>query len=159
MPTAIPMWEEEQEQAPGPTEICILENTLHGSSRLLKNQHQGLEAEIQHAKTILGQPEMTAQEGIYSEETLDRAIAFLRTHIEGLWQSHGLNAPIPTIGPGPAGSVDLYWAQPSWRLLVNIPAATNALATFYTDDRGQQKTRGSVDPNKFSVSIAACLMA
>lgn len=163
MPTAMTVfdWEQEQEQeSPGPpTEICTLEDSLQGSSRFLNSHRQGLEAEIENARKILGEPDITAQEGIYSEETLDRAVGFLKTHIEGIWQSYGIKAPIPTIGPGPAGSVDLYWEQASWKLLINIPAATDALATFYADDHGRQKTRGSVDPYKFSVSIAACLMA
>ncbi|SRR5260221_4778014 len=135
------------------------EDTPQASSRLLKTQCQEVEAEIAHAKDILRLPELDDKESLYSEETLDRAVAFMKTHIEWVWRSYGTKAPIPTIGPGPHGRVDLYWEQPSWRLLVNIPATKDALATFYADDYGRQKTRGSVDPNKFSVTIAACLMA
>lgn len=162
MPTAIPAMESEQEdeqECAESTEISIPEDALQGPSRLLKNQRQGLEAEIEHAQNILRQPNITAEEGIYSRETLDRAVSFLKTHIEGLWQAYGSKAPMPTIGPGPAGSVDLYWEQKSWKLLINIPPAADALATFYADDYGRQKTRGSIDPNKFSIGVAAWLMA
>jgi hypothetical protein len=137
-------------------EIGYWDDTPRASSRLLKSQRQELEAEIEQAKSIL---EIHDQEGLYSEETLDRAIAFLRVHAEGLWRSYGFSAPIPTIGPGPNGSVDLFWEQVSWKLLVNIPATRDALATFYRDDHGRQKAKGSFDPDKFSVNIAACLMA
>jgi hypothetical protein len=156
MATAMPVidWEQEQEQEQDTPEAC--EDTAPtSSSRLLQSQRQELEAEIQRAKSI---PEIHSEEGLYSQETLDRAVAFLRMHVEGLWRSYGVKAPIPTIGPGPNGSVDLFWERVPWQLLVNIPAATNALATFYGHDQRQQKTKGSVDPNTFSFSIAACLM-
>lgn len=151
-------WEEEQDSSE-PEEITAWEDTPRSSSRLLESLHQELEAEIRQAESVLGPPEINGQERLYSEETLDRAVAFLRMHIEGLWRSYGFKTPIPTIGPGPDGSVDLFWEQVSWKLLVNIPATTDALATFYGDDHGRQKTKGSLDPNKFSFSIAACLMA
>lgn len=151
-------WEQEQDSSE-PEETAIWEDTPQSSSRLLESRRQELRSEIAHAKSILSQPEINGQEGLYSEETLDRATAFLKMHIEELWQSYGFNAPIPTIGPGPDGSVDLFWEQVSWKLLVNIPATTGALATFYGDDHGRQKTKGSFDPNKFSFNIAACLMA
>jgi hypothetical protein len=162
MATAMPALDWIQDNEPLETEGApadTWEDTPQASSRLLKAQRQEIEAEIEQAKSILKSPELDDKEKLYSEETLDRAVAFMKMHIEFVWRSYGMKAPIPTIGPGPHGSVDLYWEQASWRLLVNIPAATDALATFYADDHGRQKTRGSVDPNKFSVSVAACLMA
>jgi hypothetical protein len=156
MATAMPAidWEQEQEQDTFTPESC--EDTAPTSSgRLLQSQRQELETEIRRAKSI---PEIHGPEGLYSQETLDRAVAFLRMHVERLWRSYGVRAPIPAIGPGPDGSVDIFWELAPWQLLVNIPANPNALATFYGHDQRQQKTKGSVDSNTFSFSIAACLM-
>ena len=77
---------------------------------------------------------------------------------EGLWESWGMRLPVPRIGPGPEGSIDLHWKQPSWELLVNIPADANEMATFYGDNYGVQKIRGTLDPQKFNLGIAAWLM-
>jgi len=143
----MPALDYEQEQ-------CASESEA-GSSLLLQSQRQELHAEIQRAKSI---PKVHGREGLYSEETLDRAIAFLRAHIERLWQSYGVKAPMPVIGPGPNRSVDLFWETPPWQLLVNIPASTNTLATFYGHDQNRQKIKGSFDPQTFSFSVAACLM-
>src|SRR5665213_3592981 len=74
------------------------DDTLQGSVRLLNAQREELDAEIERATTLLGESEI-AQE-IYSEKTLARAVNFLNTHIEGLWRSYSLMAPIPSIGPG-----------------------------------------------------------
>jgi len=145
---------EEEGSSHEPEEIVAWEDASRPSGRLLRSQRLELQAETEHARGILGTHD---QEDFYSEAALDRAVAFLEMHLEKLWRSYGFRAPIPTIGPGPAGSVDLFWERNSWKLLVNIPATPDAMATFYADDRGRQRTKGSFDSNEFSPSIAACL--
>jgi hypothetical protein len=129
-----------------------------GSARLMESHQQEIEAEIDRARAISRRGEIDG-EYVYSEETLDRAVAFMKAHIEWLWRTCGIKAPVPMIGNGPTQSVDLFWQRPSWKLLVNIPAAQDALATFYGDDYGPQKTKGTLDPKKLSTSIVACLMS
>jgi hypothetical protein len=124
-------------------------------------ERQGLEAEIERAKRILDLEDNWDGEGSpgYSEDTFHRAIAFLTTHAKWLWESCRVRLPVPRIGPGPDGTIDLHWKQPSWELLVNIPADANEPATFYGDNYGAQKIRGSLDPrNFFNLGIAAWLM-
>jgi hypothetical protein len=162
MPALEPLEIERTPTEGAPTEVALMEtweDTPQASSRLLKAQCQEVEVEIEHAKSILRQPELDDKESLYSEETLDRAVAFMKTHIESVWRSYGVKAPIPTIGPGPHGSVDLYWEQPSWKLLVNIPADKDAPATFYGDDYGRQKIKGSLDSKALSITIVAWLTA
>jgi hypothetical protein len=120
----------------------------------------GLQAEIENAQRILELEDDWDGEGSirYSKETLNRAVAFLTTHMKGLWDSYGVLAPNPRIGPGPDGSIDLHWKEPSWELLVNIPADPHEMAVFYGDNYGVQKIRGSLDPNKVNLGIAAWLM-
>lgn len=122
--------------------------------------HQGLEAEIEQAKRILELGDDWDGEGSpgYSEETFNRADAFLRTHAEGLWESYGIRLPVPRIGPGPDGSVDLHWKLPSRELLVNIPADPNEVPTFYGDNYGVLKNRGTLEPQKFNPEIVPWLM-
>ena len=135
MATAMIDWDEDQEQ-----ELTAPMETP-ASARLVESHHQELSAEIERAKSMVGQSEIDG-EVIYSQHTLDRAVAFLKMHVEWLWRTCGIYAHVPMIGPGPSGSVDLFWRQPSWKLLVY----------------GVQKTKGTLDITKFSHNIAACLM-
>src|SRR5579863_2868695 len=99
-----------EEQEPSPSkEVTSREERLEGPDRLLEGQRQKFEAEVEHAKSLIARPEKDIDERLYSEETLDRAVAFVKRHIERVWRSCGTNAPTPTIGPGPDESVDLYW--------------------------------------------------
>lgn len=141
-----------------PEQRAPQEDTPRGSSRLIETQRQTIEEEIEHAASILRQSLIGGEEAFYSEKALDRAVAFLRTHIEWVWRSCGTKAPVPTIGPGPRGSVDLYWKRPSWELLVNIPASADDPGTFYGHDDNKQKAKGSFDPEYFTMSIATWLM-
>ena len=147
-----------EEQEPSLVKAVMAPDVPEGSERLLEAQRQKFDAEVGRAKSIIADPEQHGDETLYSEETLGRAITFLKTHIEWVWRTCGTKAPIPTIGPGPNESVDLYWKQPSWKLLVNIPADKDALATFYGDDYGRQRTKGSLDPNELSSTVVAWLM-
>ena len=145
--------------SPQPPENAEWEHSPTASSRLLETHRQKLEVEVQQARTIIAPDEANDDQDLPTEETLNRAIAFLRTHMNWVWRSRGTLAPVPTIGPGPSGSVDLYWRTPYWKLLVNIPASNGALATFYGDDYNRQKTKGSLDPDALSIPIIAWLTA
>ena len=124
------------------------------------DNYQGLKAEIDQAKRILELKDDWDGEGSpgYSEDTFNRAIAFLTTHAQWLWESCGICLPVPRIGPGPDGSIDIHWKQTSWELLVNIPADASEMATFYGDNYEAQKIRGSLDPKNFNLGIATWLM-
>ena len=118
-----------------------------------------LKAEIQRARKLLDLPAGWDGEGsaTFSRETFDRAVTFLNNHWEHL-KRFRIQPPVPTIAPGPEGSIDLHWKRQSWELLVNIPANVDELAAFYGDNYGAQKIRGSVDPKTFNFGIAAWLL-
>ena len=82
----------------------------------------------------------------------DRAKEFLRIQSREMKKRLGYFPPVPTISPGPSGSVDLHWEQPSWGLLVNIPP-TDALATFYGDCAGEGRIKGNLDPKVWKLGI------
>jgi hypothetical protein len=120
---------------------------------------QQLRAEISRAKLILELEDDWDGQGSprYSQATLDLAATFVNSHVRLLWDSYGLQSPTPTFGPGPDGSIDIHWKQPSWELLVNIPADANQMAAFYGDNYGAQKIRGSFDPKVLNLGIAQWL--
>ncbi len=70
----------------------------------------------------------------YSYETWFRAIRFLASSAERLWEELGIVTPAPDIGAGPDGSIDLHWPLPHRELLINFPRDTTQDAGFYGDD-------------------------
>ena len=154
-----PLWIEPKNHLPSWREPSA-ESLSSGSFVGELDIHLGLKAEIEQAKRILELEDDWDGEGSpgYSEDTFNRAVAFLTTHAEWLWESCSKRSPAPRIGPGPDGSIDLHWKQPSWELLVNIPADANEMATFYGDNYEAQKIRGSLDPKNFNLGIATWLM-
>jgi hypothetical protein len=119
-----------------------------------------LEAEVERAKQVINTTDPSDEERgeLYTEATLDRASSFLKMHADHLLRVYKLQLPIPHIGVGPNGSIDLHWKSATSELLVNIPADANALVTYYGDDYGEQKVKGSMNLKTFNFGIAACLM-
>jgi hypothetical protein len=127
------------------------------SARILETHRQKLAGELEHAKRLLDNYVPEDGEGNpYSSDTLERARIFLDIHMNWAWRRGSL-APIPKVGLGPDGSIDLYWRTPDWKLLVNIPADRCKSATFYGDDYNRQRTKGSLDPEELSIPIIAWL--
>jgi hypothetical protein len=93
----------------------------------------------------------------YSPQTVNRARIFLAAYVRTLWVSRGVEPTMPRIAPGPDGTIDIHWKQPTWELLVNIPAHEREMAAFYGDNYGAQKIRGSFDLGKFNLGIAEWL--
>ena len=120
---------------------------------------QELEAEIKHAAAILKLTDNWDGEGSpgYKADTLKRAVWFLTSHAERLCSKYGVRLPVPKIGPGPNGSIDIHWKSP-WELLINIPADPNEMASFYGDNYGSQKIRGSFDLKTFNLGPFTWLM-
>jgi len=116
-----------------------------------------LRAEITEAEQMIGTPDTAEESPVYSRETFDVAIAFLRAQSTQFRKMYSVCPPVPHIGVGPAGSVDLHWKQEGWELLVNIPPGCNQQAAFYGDDYGTQIIKGSLNPKKFNYGIIAWL--
>jgi len=118
-----------------------------------------LEATLKQAMKIAQLKDDWDGEGspAYSPITVERAVTFLASYAREMWVAHGIEPPIPRIGPGPDGSVDIHWKEQTWELLVNLPADEREMAVFYGDNYGAQKIRGSLDPRKFNLGIAEWL--
>lgn len=79
----------------------------------------------------------------YRVETWERARRFLLASAMWLLETLDLSLPPPDIGPGPDCGIDLHWRADSFELLLTIPDDENAPASFYGDDRGSVKVKGS----------------
>lgn len=126
-----------------------LENTVGFDSALAK--------EVNQARRLMEDFEPDG-DPCFSKETLDRAVEFLRSQSKQFQSVYGKLPPAPYIGAGPDASVDLHWERDEWELLVNIPAGPNEPASFYGDNYGTQKIKGSLDPKSANRGILAWLM-
>jgi hypothetical protein len=107
---------------------------------------RGFEAAIEDAEWLLSLKEDFDGEGSprYHPDTVGRALTLVRT-LSAQACSHGADGiPLPEILPGPAGSVDLHWRAEAFELLVNIPTDPRSAPTFYGDNYGEVKLRGSL---------------
>ena len=65
----------------------------------------------------------------------------------------GRTIEAPKIYHGPAGSIDILWKHPKYRILINIPEDPNVPATFYGDDYKLEQIEGKFDPNKLNMKV------
>ena len=153
-----PLWTKPKDRPASLGKFCA-ESPSNGNIVREFDIFQGLKAEIEQAKRILELEDDWDGEGSpgYSEDTLNRAIAFLTTYAQRLWESDGIPFPVPRIGPGPEASIDLYWKQPRWELLVNIPADPSEAASYSAEDDGGHRSRGFVPTEKFDSRFATWL--
>ena len=91
----------------------------------------------------------------YEKETIRRAGALLRKLARcyiGIAE-----IPVPSIGPGPDGTIELFWRGESGRLLVNVPASDSEPVVLYGEhDRGT-KAKESFELSRLD-KVAAWLM-
>lgn len=126
-----------------------------------EEEDRALTAELARAESMLEHAEEAEDEDDppgFSSEALLRAKTFLLGQSKQFRKICGHFPPVPRIGPGPKGSVDLYWKEKDWELLINVPAESGKLATFYGDDHGAQKIKGSFNPNSFNYGIVPWLI-
>jgi hypothetical protein len=132
----------------------------HAGDEAPKDLDPALCAEIERAEAALERVEGAEEEDalVYSKDALRRASTFLNAQSAHSRKMYGVFAPVPDIGGGPNGSVDLHWRRKDCELLVNIPASDKELAAFYGDDYGTCKIKGSFDPTDFDFGIIMWLM-
>lgn len=121
-----------------------------------------LKQEIEKASTaILSLEEDWDGDGgsAYNSKTVERATSFLLALDNlPLWRSMHTKMPTPAMGPGPDGSIDIFWQRDDGRLLVNIPGAFGEASTLYGSNlRGGQIAKDSFDLSQFS-KVAPWLM-
>lgn len=88
-------------------------------------------------------------------DALERAEKFLRAQSWEVKRRFGFFPPAPAISPGPNGSADINWEQPTWGLLVNVPASGQA--TFYGECSGKGRLKGNLDPKSWNLGLITWL--
>jgi hypothetical protein len=95
---------------------------------------QSLETTIEKSKRLLA--DVVDDFKPIDQQTWNRAIMFLRSLAVRSSKDRGEILPVPHIGPGGQGSIDLYWnLDTSSAMLINFPSNSD-LCTFY----GYRKT-------------------
>ncbi|HEX9944467.1 MAG TPA: hypothetical protein VGG03_20850 [Thermoanaerobaculia bacterium] len=114
-----------------------------------------LERVIEESKSILDLPDDWDEEGspAVTEETWNRAVGLLRTQTDLVLARFGLALPVPRILPGPDGSVDLHWKTGKRELLLNVPADPSEAVSYYGDDFGSDRRRGTINPGALDADL------
>ncbi len=117
----------------------------------LPPQLENLDRAIQKSRYMLDFPDNWDEEGspAYSVNTWNIAVFFISNYAAWVLDTFKIVIPTPKILHGPNGSIDLFWKQDHFNLLINIPASKDENATFYGDDYGTQKVEGSFNPENF----------
>ena len=88
----------------------------------------------------------------FSPETWLKTVRFVAEYANWLFDLFGKTMAVPKIYHGPDGSIDVYWENKRFNLLINIPPGS-ASATFYGDNYGTQITEGRFDPTNFREAL------
>jgi hypothetical protein len=124
----------------------LLENVQY-QDRQVPSALGGLLSEIERSKSLLdlGADWDGAGSPAYELRTWERATDFLLRVSLFLWQKQQVQIAVPTISPGPTGTIDLHWQSPGRELLLNIPSEPDALGSFSLDDgEGGASSRGEI---------------
>jgi hypothetical protein len=108
---------------------------------------------IEKSKYILDLKENWDDEGAlgYDFEVWKRAALFISKLSTKIFKSYGQIIKAPKIYHGPNGSIDIYWENESFNLLINIPKI--GLGTFYGDNYKNNKSEGVFDPEIINTNI------
>ncbi len=109
---------------------------VHGAELTLPFALRHIATEINASRSLLDLEEGWDGEGTvsYSYKTWIRAVRFLASNADRLWEEMGYLTLAPNIGPGPDGSIDLHWTLPRRELLINFPQDYSRDAGFYGDN-------------------------
>ena len=120
----------------------------------------GLHEAIESANHLLKLGDNWDGEGSpgYKADTLLRAANFLREQDDLLDKICGMSVPIPRIDPGPDGSIDLFWKESTWELLVNISPEQTQPASFYGEDADGQVIKGTLKASESNLGLILWLM-
>jgi len=126
-----------------------------------EDEYDKLEAIVGEARWILDLVDNFDGRGSprYSEETFERAVAFVKLQWQEYLRLNGDSMPLPEIQPGPRGSIDVFWDHPGLNLLVNIPADARRPAEFSGDNQGERRFDGTLDPAQPNRGLVSWLSA
>jgi len=106
-------------------------------------------AALERSRAMLALPDNWDEEGspAYREETWIRAVSLLSEYTMAACEVQRRDLPLPLIHNGPEGSIDILWRSPNRELLLNVPAESDELPTYYGDNRaGGEHVEGELMP-------------
>ena len=114
---------------------------------------------LEKSKAILDLPNDWDDAGSppFKVGTWERMRQLLLVHAGLGWQRSGLMIPVPRILPGPDGSIDLHWKTPRRELLINVPEDSREPITYYGDDFGDDRKKGTIQPGTLHPGLFAWL--
>jgi hypothetical protein len=89
----------------------------------------------------------------YKLETWIKMKDFLIKFAKDFHNRSSLILPAPHINPGKAGALDLHWKTKNFEILLRIPEEDEVTISFYGDNYGKIKTRGTLEVSKLEALI------
>ena len=102
--------------------------------------------EVKRAQQIVSLEDDWDGEGSpgYAQDTFDRAVEVLDRYANAVRKRCGRSLPVPTIGAGPDGTIDIYWDTATWALLFNIPVNSNDPVTYSGKQSDSRTIKGNL---------------
>ena len=115
---------------------------------------RSLQEEMEKSKELLKLKDDFDGEGSphYDEETLKRTWEFLKLYEEKL-QENNKKLEVPDIGPGPHGTIDVYWNTNDFTLLINIPVDPSKRIA-YSGHEKSSKIKGGIGISEYNSELA-----
>lgn len=110
---------------------------------------------IEKSKYILDLKDDFDEEGSegYKKETWIRTIKFLCSFFEFALNKAFIVVPAPNIYHGPNGSIDVFWENETFELLINIPKEDIQFATYSGESTLGEKVKGQFNPSVINYGI------
>jgi|GEM_PF-4439643 len=86
----------------------------------------------------------------YSARTVSSATELVRQLTERYMGSFAAKLPLPSVLPGPEGSVDLTWKSSAGKLLLNVPPGEAGVPTAYGETPGGEPISLQIDSDAAS---------
>lgn len=114
---------------------------------------------IEESKYMLSFKDNWDDEGSvgYKKVTWIRACKFIANYSKWIFEKTELIMDLPKISHGPEGSIDIYWKNDEYRLLINIPESPTSPFSIYGDDYNSNKIKGTFDLSQFNYGMLLCL--
>lgn len=111
-----------------------------------EKKDNNLEKEIEYSKYILNLKDNWDDEGSieYKQRTWEKSIKFIREYFYEIKIQFNITVDIPKIYPGPNGSIDIFWKNKNYELLINVND-NNDIASYYGDDKSENTFKGTLN--------------
>jgi hypothetical protein len=109
---------------------------------------------VQKTRSLLDLPEDWDDNGAprFSESHWKRISSFLVNAGTVILERRQAILAMPSVTPVPDGSIDLHWKTAEGELLINVPSE-NGVATFYGDNFGKRKIKGTMELTEDDVPL------